>query len=145
VTPEYLDGPSFIEFLESEGVDLSVQPESRLRRIYDWRMGGRASIYGAAGHILTEECISERLIPDRCWSSEQKRYSKPRLTREQERERREDGMLMLANGMTVAEIARELGVTRRIVRNWRGQAKVSTAKWHDGLKYKPEQKVWVRA
>ena len=121
--PQYLDGPSFVEFLVSEGVNLEILPESHKRRVYDWRQGARASIYGTADKILTDHCISERLIPDECWAADQRITSQrmPRRDPKEMDELREDGKMMLLNGMTTNKVARELGVSVTTAQNWRRQ------------------------
>lgn len=152
--PTFLDGPRFIEFLTQRGIDRYELTESQQRRWHDWESGGRASIYDTAGDILTEYMISERCLPDWVWAAEQRKSGKrdgtTRRTKAQIEELREDGKLMLANGMTVKEIARELKVSETSVRSWKRKmaeeettVEEETPPGYQGLK--EQGKVWVRA
>jgi hypothetical protein len=117
--PRWLDGPKFIAFLLSEGIVKSEQPESTLRRWTDWERGGRADIYGAAGNVMTENLISERFIPDDCWSKDQKylRKRSPKVDA-----RKSEGLKMLEDGFSMRKVGEALGVSRRTVNRWKAES-----------------------
>jgi hypothetical protein len=117
--PRWLDGPRFIAFLLSEGVVKSQQSDAALRRWTDWERGGRADIYGAAGNILTENLIAERLIPGDVWAEEQKflRNKSPKLDA-----RKSEGLALLEQGIGMRKVAEALGVSRRTVNRWKAEA-----------------------
>jgi hypothetical protein len=74
--PRFLDGPKFVAFLKSEGVQRHHLTESQKRRYYEWERGARADLYSPTGdtssvdQILTEHSLFN-LIPDDCWSEDQ--------------------------------------------------------------------------
>lgn len=128
--PQYLDGPSFVEFLVSEGVNLEILPESHKRRVYDWRQGARASIYGTADKILTDHCISERLIPDECWAADQRVTNKGhhQKTPAEMKKLREQGTALLVDGYTTNQVAKKVGVSVVTAQKWRRQLEADLEK-----------------
>lgn len=120
----FLDGPKLIEWFESEGVEYRLLTEAQQRRWSDWRKGCRADLYSnTVDRIMTEHYLSSRLIPDDCWSEDQKNKNegrKPRPAAEMKR-LREEGRLLLAAGCGIVEVRTKLGVSERTVRKWRRQ------------------------
>jgi hypothetical protein len=117
--PRWLDGPKFIDFLLSEGVVKGEQPGATIRRWTDWERGGRADIYGAAGNVLTENLISERLIPADVWANEQKYLRKRSVKLDA---RKSEGLALLEQGLGMRKVAEALGVSRRTVNRWKAEA-----------------------
>jgi DNA-binding NarL/FixJ family response regulator len=117
--PRWLDGPRFIAFLLSEGVVKNQQPDATIRRWSDWERGGRADRYGAADRVMTENLISERMIPDDVWSADQ-RYLRKRSPIVDAR--RSEGLKMLEDGISVRKVSQALKISRRTVNRWRAEA-----------------------
>jgi DNA-binding NarL/FixJ family response regulator len=117
--PRWLDGRKFIAFLLSEGVVKSEQSDAIIRRWTDWERGGRADIYGAAGNVLTENLISERLIPADVWANEQKYLRKRSVKLDA---RKSEGLALLEQGLGMRKVAEALGVSRRTVNRWKAEA-----------------------
>ncbi len=113
--PRWLDGPKFIEFLLSEGVIKNQQSGATIRRWTDWERGGRADRYGAADRVMTENLISERMIPDDVWADNQNylRKTSPTVLA-----RKSKGLELIDGGKTQKEVASILGVSRTTVRRW---------------------------
>lgn len=117
--PRYLDGPRFVKWLEQEGVKFSDLTDSQQRRWRDWEQGSRADLYGTADRILTDNYILPVLIPDECWSDNQRRYEKAsRLPVKESKMRKAEGLLLVEAGVHVDEVAKRLGVCSTTVRNW---------------------------
>jgi hypothetical protein len=113
--PRWLDGPKFIAFLLSEGVVKGQQSDATIRRWTDWERGSRADRYGAADRVMTENLISERMIPDDVWADDQNylRKTSPKVLA-----RKSKGLEMIDGGKTYREVASILGVSRTTVRRW---------------------------
>lgn len=119
--PRYLDGPKFTTWLlEEEGLDYSSLTDSQKRRWREWTLGARADLYGTVDQILTDNLISIRLIPEDCWTNQQRyKNGRPPVTGKAAKRKRAEGRLLLAAGLPIEEIAQKLEVTPTTVRKWR--------------------------
>lgn len=117
----YLDGPKFTRWLlEEEHLDYSSLTDSQKRRWREWTLGARADLYGTVDQILTDNLIAIRLIPEECWTNQQRyKNGRPQAVGKEAKRIRSEGRLLLAAGVGIKEIAEKLGVTETTVRKWR--------------------------
>jgi hypothetical protein len=118
--PRYLDGPKLVEWLtKDEGVKFERLTDAQKRRWRDWEAGERADLYGAVDRILTSQGISMRLIPDDCWSRDQRKERKARLSREEMQALRREALVLIKEGHDNKHIAQRLDVNNTTVGKWR--------------------------
>lgn len=117
----YLDGPKLTKWLlEEEHLDYSSLTDSQKRRWREWTLGARADLYGTVDQILTDNLIAIRLIPDDCWTDQQRyKNGRPQSNGPEAKRKRAEGRLLLAAGLGINEIAEKLEVTPTTVRKWR--------------------------
>ena len=122
---EYLDGPRFCRWLESEGVDLTALSDSQIRRVRDWKLGSRANIYsGSVDKIITDHYLSISRIPDEVFADNQKFKMNPgtnnKLSNKARLERKINGEILLMQGnKTMAQISEEIGVSITTLGKWK--------------------------
>lgn len=120
--PEYLDGPKFWAWLQSEGIKKQDLTDSCRRRLSEWEKGARANIYtSTVDQLLTDNYLSSRLIPDDVWSEDQTHTNTgkkmPYVSRETREQRRHEVELMLIQdaGQRVIDIAKTCNVSKQTV------------------------------
>lgn len=119
---EWLDGPSFVEFLEEH----SIKPHwtnAALDRAYRrWRSGSAASVY-PADSLLTEHNLTIHDIPDHCW-----------IGPPQAHPLRDEAVIRFHNGESANALADELGVHAGTVRRWVRETRTNVRSLSDGCR-----------
>jgi hypothetical protein len=69
--PRFLNGPKFVAWLISEGINKRDVTESQNRRWHDWEKGSRADVYATTTDQLLTDHYLHALIPDDVWALDQ--------------------------------------------------------------------------
>jgi len=105
--PRFLDGIKFTDWLKSEGVKKSDLTESENRRFWGWEKGCRADVESSVCDTLLTRYLIQNLIPDDCWSANQRRC--------EPREKSLEIRALLEAGHDRAEVAERLNMNRNAV------------------------------
>lgn len=129
--PQYLDGPKFIAYLQSEGVEKHNLIDSEKRRWQDWKDGGRADLYSECvdGLLARYGINADRDIPKDVWHEDQshnrgraskgKGRVKRKPSRPQREARKAKGIKMLLDGEPIPYITAKLGLGSTTAYKWR--------------------------
>ncbi|MQA76051.1 MAG: hypothetical protein GEU88_17245 [Solirubrobacterales bacterium] len=114
--PRWLEGPGLCEWLERSGAVLrpDVELDANMARNWRrWEAGGHADVY-TVDRLLCGRGVHLSEVPDELWRT-RRPYRRRRRVAARERERAARRHLA---GAPARQVAGELGVSERAVRNW---------------------------
>lgn len=112
--PEWVDGPSFIAWLEEVRPDYRAElSESDQRTLHRFRTDGTRGSLEVVDRICVSLFLHISEIPDGVWSIEG-----PRVGRRVPEGKRREALEMIRSGTSVSEVARKMGVNYQTVRFW---------------------------